>query len=97
LGETAHSSSPPAIRPIPRPPAAASAAGGRGIDGSRCVHSLGVCGVLAGDVVEVAARPEKLLVAAVPSSAKRAPVEPLGRSAVFSALAALRGRGVLSL
>jgi stage V sporulation protein SpoVS len=53
--------------------------------------------LLAGSAVEVAALPERLLVAVVLSSARRAPVEALGRSAVFSALAALSGRGVLSL
>ena len=51
-------SSQPAIRRISRSPAAASAAGGWGIRGSRPVHSLGVRGCPAGGVGEVAARPE---------------------------------------
>ena len=63
--------------------AAAPAAGGRGIDGSRRVYSLGVRGVLAGGVVEVAAWPEWLLSVTVPSSASGAPVEALGGSGAF--------------
>ena len=47
LSEPARTSVPPAIRRIPRPPAAAPAAGGRGIDGSRYVNSLGVRGGVA--------------------------------------------------
>ena len=62
MGVPACTGSSPAIRRIPRPPAAASAAGGRGIHGSRYVNSLGVrCGVAAGGAgVEVVA-PECLL------------------------------------
>ena len=77
----------------PSPSAAAPAAGGRGIDGSRRVHSLGVCGLLAGGALEVVARSEKLLEAAVLSSALGAPVDALGRSAVSGASAALRSCG----
>ena len=72
--------------------AAAPAAGGRGIDGSRCVYSLGVCGVLAGGAAEVAAWPEWLLAAAVPSSAVGSPVEARGGSVALCAPAALRSR-----
>ena len=72
--------------------AAAPAAGGRGIDGSRRVYSLGVRGVLAGGAVEVAAWPEWLLSVTVPSSASGAPVEALGGSGAFYAPAALRSR-----
>ena len=79
------------------PSAAAPAAGGRGIDGSRRVHSLGVRGLLVGGAVVVEARPEKLLEAAVLSSVLGAPVEALGRSAASGASAALRSRGVLPL
>ena len=76
MGRPARASSPPAICAIPRPPAAASAAGGRGIHGSRRVHSLGVRGgVLAGGAEEVAAVPEWLLAAAVFSSVGAAPWE----------------------
>ena len=89
LGETACASSPPAIRAIPRPPAAASAAGGRGIHGSRRVHSLGVRGgVPAGGVGEVAVVPEWLLLAAVSSSVGAAPLELRRGSAVSSSFAA---------
>ena len=77
--------------------AAAPAAGGWGIDGSRRVYSLGVRGVLAGGAVEVAAWPERLLVAAALSSVLGGPVDALGRSAVAGASAALQGRGVPSL
>ena len=79
------------------PSAAASAAGGRGIDGSRRVHSLGVRGVPAGGAVEVAARPERLLVAVVLSSVLGAPVEALGRSTVTGAAVVPRSCGVPSL
>ena len=83
MGETARTSSPPAIRAIPRPPAAASAAGGRGIDGSRCVHSLGVCGgVLAGGAGEVVVLPEWPFAAVVSSSDGAAPTELRRGSAV---------------
>ena len=51
-------SSQPAIRRISRPQAAASVAGGRGIRGSRPVHSLGVRGCPAGSVGKVAAWPK---------------------------------------
>ena len=79
------------------PSVAASAAGGRGIDGSRRVHSLGVRGLLAGGAVEVAAWPERLLVVAALSSVLGGPVDALGRSVVAGASAALRGSGVPSL
>ena len=79
------------------PSAAAPAAGGRGIDGSRRVHSLGVRGVPAGGAVEVAARPERLLVAVVLSSVLGAPVEALGRSTVTGAAVVPRSCGVPSL
>ena len=75
--------------------AAAPAAGGRGIDGSRRVYSLGVCGWPAGGAVARAARPERLLAAADPSSVPGAPAGAQGSSAVLGAAAALRSRGVL--
>ena len=53
--------SPPAIRPISRPPAAAPAAGGRGIDGSVYIGSVGVSCVAAGGVMAEEAQPVKLL------------------------------------
>ena len=91
LSEPVRTSSPPAIRRIPRPPAAASAAGGRGIHGSRCVHSLGVRGgVLAGSAGVVAVVPEWLLVAVVFSSDGAAPVELRRGSAAPSSFAARR-------
>ena len=78
----------------PSPSAAAPTAGGRVIDGSRRVHSLGVRGFLAGGALEVEARPEKVLETAVLSSSRGAPVEDPGRSGVSGASAALRSRGV---
>ena len=51
----------PSIRLIPRPPAAAPAAGGRGIDGSVYIGSVGVSCVAAGGVMAEEARPVKLL------------------------------------
>ena len=83
--------------PDSSPSAAAPAAGGQGINGSRCVHCLGVRGVLAGGAVEVAAWPERLLSTAVISSVLVAPVEAQGRSAVPCAFAASRSRDMLSL
>ena len=73
--------------------AAAPAAGGRGIDGSRCVYSLGVRGLPAGGVVETAAWLERRLAAVVPSSALDAPVDARGRSAAAGAVAAPWSRG----
>ena len=75
---------------FPRPPAAASAAGGRGIHGSRRVHSLGVCGVLAGGAGVEAAVSVGLLVAAVFPSVGAAPVELRRGSGAPSSSAALR-------
>ena len=69
----AQTTSPPSIRWISWPPAAAQAAGGRGIRGSRCVYSVGFSRLLAGGAVEMAAWPEWLLVAVVPSSGGGAP------------------------
>jgi hypothetical protein len=53
--------SPPSIRSIPRPPSAAPAAGGRGIDGSRRVHSVGFSRAPAGGVGAEGARPKWFL------------------------------------
>jgi hypothetical protein len=83
----------PAIRRIPRPPAAASVAGGRGIHGSRRICRLGVRGcVLAGDAEEEAAASEQLLVMAVFFSVGLAPVELRRGSAVQPLSAAPRSR-----
>ena len=91
LGRPVRISSPPANRQIPRPPAAASAAGGRGILGSRCVCRLGVRGcVLAGAGVVEAVVPERLLLAMVFPSDGAAPVELRRGSAVAPWFAALR-------
>ena len=97
MRRTRATSSQPAIRRIPRPPAAAPAAGGRGISGSRLVDSLGVRGWVAGGAVEVEAWSVLVLATVVLSSVLQVPVELQGRSAVFSACAAPRSRGVLSL
>ena len=91
MGDTALLSSRPAIRRIPRPPAAASAAGGRGIPGSGPVCRLGVRGgVLAGGAEAEAAMPDWRLEAAVFSSARVVPVELRCRSAVPPSFAAPR-------
>ena len=95
LGSPCATSSPPADPFDPSPSAAASAAGGRGIDGSRRVYSLGVRGVLAGGAVVVAAWLEWLLSAAVLPSASGSPVEALGGSGAFWVPAALRSRRAL--
>ena len=72
------------------PPAAASAAGGWGIGGSRCVYSVGRRRLLAGGAVEMVASPEWLLQVASFSSVVGAPVELRRGSAAFSALPARR-------
>jgi hypothetical protein len=72
---------------------AALAAGGWGIDGSRCVHSVGRRRVLAGGAEEVAARPEWLLWAASLSSVVDVPVELRGGSAAPCMLATRRSCG----
>ena len=82
--------------PDSSPSAAAPAAGGRGIDGSHRVYSLGVRGWLAGGALEAEAWSEKLLEAAVPSSSLGAPVDALGRSDASGSFAALRSRGLPS-
>jgi hypothetical protein len=87
------SGSSPAIRRIPRPPAAALAAGGRGIHGSRRFCRLGVRGcVLAGVAEEEAAALEQLLVTAAFFSVGSAPVELRRGSAVQVLFAAPRCR-----
>jgi hypothetical protein len=57
----AQTTSPPSIRLFHRPPSAAPAAGGRGIDGSRRVHSVGFSRAPAGGVGAEGARPEWFL------------------------------------
>jgi hypothetical protein len=64
LGDRAQTSSPPAIRRIPRPPAAAPAAGGRGNLESRLVYKVGLGRVPSGGVVEVRALPVRCLLSA---------------------------------
>ena len=78
---------------IPHPPAAASAAGGWGIAGSRRVYSVGSSRLLAGGAGELVAWPEWLLEAAVLSFVVGAPVEASNGSAVFATLASRRRRG----
>ena len=91
MGDLACTGSPPAILVIPRLPAAASAAGGRGIHGSGRVHSLGVRrGVLAGGVGEDAASPEWPFVAVISSSDGAAPRELRRGSTVPALFVALR-------
>ena len=88
MGDSARPGSPPAIRWIPRPP-------GRGIYGSRCAYSLGVCGWLAGGAVEGAAVPEwRVLSAAISSSDGAAPEELRRGSAALGSLAARRSSRV---
>jgi hypothetical protein len=48
-------------------------AGGQGITGSRCVHSVGSSGVPAGNAKEVVVWPERLVAVAVLSSVGEAP------------------------
>ena len=88
MGEPVRTSSPPAIRRIPRPPAAAPAAGGRGINGSRRVHSLGVRGVAAGGAAEEVARSESFLKTAALFFDLAAPVEFQDESVVLCVSAA---------
>ena len=91
MGEPVRVSSPSAIRRIPHPPAAASAAGGRGIHGSRCVYSLGVRGgVLAGGALVEEVVPEWCLSTAVFPSVGAAPWELRRGSAVLPSFAAPR-------
>ena len=84
MGEPVRTSSPPAIRRIPRPPAA----GGRGINGSRRVHSLGVRGVAAGGAAEEVAWSESLLKTAALFFDLAAPVEFQAESVVLCVSAA---------
>ena len=84
-------SSPPAIHRISRPPAAAPAVGGRGIDGSRRVYSLGVRGVAAGGAAEEVARSVRPLKMAALFFDLATPVEFRVGSVVFRVSAA---RGV---
>ena len=83
MGKPVRTSSLPAIRRIPRPPAAAPPAGGRGINGSRRVHSLGVRGVAAGGAAEEVARSESLLKTAALFFDLTAPVEFQAESVVL--------------
>ena len=85
--------SPALIRPIPHPPAAAPAAGGWGIDGSRRVYSVGSSGLASGGAEEAVAWPECVLWAVVLSSAPDAPVELSGGSAAPCASATCRSCG----
>jgi hypothetical protein len=85
--------SPASIRSIPHPPAAAPAAGGWGIDGSRRVYSVGCSGVAAGGAVEAAAWSDCFWWAALLSSALAAPVERRSGPAVPCATAARRSCG----
>ena len=75
------------------PPAAAPAAGGWGIDRSRCVYSVGCRRVPAGGAKEAMVPPERLLREAVPSSVSGAPAELCGRSAVPGVSASRRRCG----
>ena len=61
LSPSTQTTSPPSIRSIPRPPPAAPAAGGRGIDGSRRVHSVGLSRAPAGGVEAEEARSDWFL------------------------------------
>ena len=87
---TAAPTSPASIRSILHPPAAAPAAGGWGIDGSRRVHSVGSRGLAAGGAEEEMASAESFLGAEFLSSAWGAPVECCGGSAAPGASAARR-------
>jgi hypothetical protein len=73
LSSPTPSTSPPSIRSISQPPAAAPAAGGRGITGSWRVHSVGSSRMPAGGALEVVAWPEWLVAVAVLSSVGGAP------------------------
>jgi hypothetical protein len=92
LGSSSAPTSPPAIRVIPHPPAAAPAAGGWGIAGSRRVYSVGSSRVLAGGAAELEAWPEWLLKMAVFSSGVGAPVEASFGSVVPASPASRRRR-----
>jgi hypothetical protein len=93
LSEPVRSGSSPAIHRIPRPPAAALAAGGRGIHGSRRFCRLGVRGcVLAGVAEEEVAALEQLLVTAAFFSDGSAPMELRRGSAIQVLFAAPRRR-----
>ena len=85
--------SPASIRLIPHPPAAAPAAGGWGIDGSRRVHSVGRSGVAAGGAEEEVAASVSFWWAAIPFSASAAPVERRSGPAAPCAAAARRSCG----
>ena len=91
MGVPARTGSSPAIRRIPRPPAAASAAEGRGIHGSRRLCRLGVRGggPAGGAAVEKVV-PEWILLTAVFPSVGAAPCELRRGSAVSPSSAALR-------
>jgi hypothetical protein len=83
----------PSIRLISRPPAAAPAAGGRGIGGSWRVYRVGLGWLSAGGAEEVEASPEWLLRSSFPFSAGGAPVVCCGGSGDLFVLAALRSGG----